>query len=239
MIDWEGGLTYPKADHLKQFVVLAIQRQAWPFGREAEEVRALWQAAHQKVLLDEAWLGGLLSHLQAPPASQSGEETSVTAPPPDALASPSRGGPRVDWGDAPDVASFYGREWELDLLSEWVVEERCRVVSVLGQGGIGKSALATQVMHQVAERFEVVIWRSLRDVPACEALLDDCLQVLAPQALRDASSSLERRQDLLLECLRSRRVLLVYDNLESFLEEGEDSGRMRAGYEGFSRCCAG
>src|SRR5205807_297849 len=91
VIDWEGGLTYPKADHLKQFVVLAFERQAWPFGHEAEEVRALWQAARQKVLLDEAWLGGLLSHIQAPPASQPGEETSVTAPPPDALASPSRG----------------------------------------------------------------------------------------------------------------------------------------------------
>src|ERR1700732_2637721 len=89
VIDWEGGLTYPTADHLKQFVVLAIERQAWPFGREAEEVRALWQAARQKVLLDEAWLGGLLSPLQAPPASQPAEETGVTAPPPDALVSPS------------------------------------------------------------------------------------------------------------------------------------------------------
>src|SRR5438876_26659 len=230
--EWEAGLTYPTAEHLKAFIALAIERQAWPFGREAEEVRALWQAARQKVLLDEAWLGGLLSHIQAPPASQPGEETSVTA---HALASPSRGGPRVDWGDALAVTTFYGREWELDLLSEWVVEERCRVVSVLGQGGIGKSALATQVMHRVAEDFEVIIWRSLRDVPACEALLDSCLQVLAPQALSDVSASPERRQDLLLECLRSRRVLLVYDNLESFLEEGEDSGRMRAGYEGFSR----
>src|SRR6266487_2596230 len=188
VIDWEGGLTYPKADHLKQFVVLAIERQAWPFGREAEEARALWQAARQKVLLDEAWLGGLLSHLQAPPASQPAEETSVTAPPPDALASASRGGPRLDWGGALAVTSFYGREWELDLLSEWVVQERCRVVSVLGQGGIGKSALATKVMHRVAERFEVVIWRSLRDVPSCEALLDSCLQVLAPQALSDFSA---------------------------------------------------
>src|SRR2546425_10839302 len=232
VIDWEGGLTYPKADHLKQFVVLAIERQAWPFGREAEEVRALWQAARQKVLLDEAWLGGLLSHIQASPASQPGEETSVTA---HALASPSRGGPRVDWGDALAGTLFYGREWELDLLSEWVIEERCRVGSVLGQGGIGKSVLATQVMHRVAEDFEVVIWRSLRDVPTCEALLDSCLQVLAPQALREVSASPESRQDLLVDCLRSRRVLLVYDNLESFLEEGEDSGRMRAGYEGFAR----
>src|SRR6266487_2205616 len=232
VIDWEGGLTYPTTDHLKQFVVLAIQRQAFHAGREAEEIRALWQASHQKVLFDEMWLGRLLPDAGSAPASKQVEEIAVTA---HALASLSGGRPRVDWGDAPDVASFYGRAWELDLLWEWVVQERCRVVSVLGQGGIGKSALATQVMHRVAERFEVVIWRSLRDVPSCEALLDDCLQVLAPQALSDASSSLESRQNLLVDCLRSRRVLLVYDNLESFLQEGKDSGRVRAGYEGFAR----
>src|SRR5258708_17201020 len=96
VIDWEGGLTYPTADHLKQFVVLAIERQAYPTGREAEEVRALWQAARQKVLLDEAWLGGLLSHIQASPASQPGEETIVTA---HALASASRSGARPHLGD--------------------------------------------------------------------------------------------------------------------------------------------
>ncbi len=232
VIDWEGGLTYPTVDHLKHFVVLAIERQAFAAGREAEEVRALWHAARQKVLLDEVWLDGLLSHLQAPPASQAGEETAVPA---HALAAPSRCEPRLDWDDALAETLFYGRQRELDLLSEWVIEERCRVVSVLGQGGIGKSALATQVMHRVAEGFEVVIWRSLRDVASCEALLDDCLQVLAPQELGGISSSLESRQGLLLECLRSRRVLLVYDNLESFLEEGEESGHMRPGYEGFAR----
>jgi len=232
VIDWEGGLTYPTADHLKHFVTLALEHRVFPTGREAEEIRALWQAARQKVLLDEVWLGGLLSDIQPLPASRLGEESDVIT---HASASPFKSGRRVDWGNAPDVASFYGREWELDLLAEWLVEERCRVVSVLGQGGIGKSALATKVMHRVAKSFEVVIWRSLRDVPSCEALLDSCLQVLAPQGLSDASSSIEKRQDLLLECLRNRRVLLVYDNVESFLEEGEESGRMRADYEGFAR----
>src|SRR5260370_18807185 len=153
VIDWEGGLTYPTVDHLKHFVVLAIERQAFSAGREAEEVRTLWQAAHQKMLLDEAWLAELLSHIQAPLASQPGAETSATTHP---LASHSRGGPRVDCGHAPSVTSYYGRTWEQDLLSEWVTEEHCRGICALGQGGIGKSALATKVMHRVAERFEVV-----------------------------------------------------------------------------------
>ena len=141
----------------------------------------------------------------------------------------------MDWGDAPAVTTFYGREWELTLLTSWVVEERCRVVSVLGLGGIGKSALASRVMHRVAERFEVVIWRSLRDAPACETLLDECLQVLAPQALRNVSVSLERRLGFLLEHLRRTRVLLVLDNLEALLEEGQGTGHMRPGYEGYAR----
>jgi WD40 repeat protein/transcriptional regulator with XRE-family HTH domain len=227
--EWEAGKTYPTAEHLKAVIALAVGQQVWPSGREEAEIRAFWQAAHQKVLLDEAWLGTLLSDAQAPRAAEPGDQISGAA------QAPARRRPRLDWGDALAVTSFYGREWELDLLSQWVVQERCRVVSVLGQGGIGKSALATQVMHRVAEDFEVVIWRSLRDAPTYEALLDDCLQVLAPQALRDPSASLESRQNLLLDCLRSQRVLLVYDNLESFLEEREDSGHIRPGYEGFAR----
>src|SRR5258708_13157519 len=57
VIDWEGGLTYPTTDHLKQFVVLAIQRQAFHAGREPDEIRALLQASHQKLLLDAIWRG--------------------------------------------------------------------------------------------------------------------------------------------------------------------------------------
>ena len=230
--EWEAGLTYPKAEYLKAFIALAAQQQAFPAGREEEEIRVIWHAAHQKVLLDERWLVSLLPQAEVSPLSRPVKETSGTTP---VLAPPARGGPRVDWDDAPAVTTFFGREWELDLLFEWVVQERCRVVSVLGQGGIGKSAQATKVMHLVAEHFEVVIWRSLRDAPACETLLDDCLRVLAPQALRDVFVSLERRLGLLLEHLRRTRVLLVLDNLEVLLEEGRSTGHMRAGYEGYAR----
>src|SRR5438105_15361505 len=62
---WEAGSSYPKAEHLKELMTLAVQQQAFPAGREEEEIRALWKAAHQKVLLDEAWLRDLLA-LPAP-----------------------------------------------------------------------------------------------------------------------------------------------------------------------------
>jgi WD40 repeat protein/transcriptional regulator with XRE-family HTH domain len=231
---WELGSNYPATAHLKQLIVLGVELGAWSVGREAEEIRALWRAAHQKVLLDERWLQGLLGTrltrlvLVAP---QSDEQTNAVE---QAVAQPALG-PRVDWGEALDVPSFYGREEELALLSQWVGEARCRVVSVLGMGGIGKSALAVTAMHQVAAQFEVVIWRSLRDAPSCDALVDGCLQVLAPHLLRDLPDSLEERLGLLLEQLRARRVLLVLDNLEMLLEEGEGTGRMRAGFEGYAR----
>jgi transcriptional regulator with XRE-family HTH domain len=222
--NWEAGSSYPKPEHLRKFVALGIEHRAFPASRESEGARALWQAAHQKVLLDESWLATLLPYSPTVQPQRLGEKDG-DAP----------HAPQVEWGDAPSIPNFYGREWELNLLAEWVVEERCRVVTVLGLGGIGKSALAVSLMHRVSEHFEVVIWRSLRDLPICEPLLDDLLQVLAPQAFSGSPASFERRLNVLLEQMRRTRVLLVLDNLESVLEEGEGAGRMRPGYEGFGR----
>src|SRR5437763_9227840 len=100
-------------------------------------------------------------------------------------------------------------------------------------GGIGKSALVVRAMQQLAEHFAVVLFRSLRDAPDCSALLDDCLSVLSPEPLGMVPQSLERRLSLLLEDLRSRRVLLVLDNLEVLLEAGEVRGHLRPGFEAY------
>jgi len=227
--EWEAGSSYPKAKHLQQLIALAVRASAFPAGREAEEIRALWHAAHQKLLLDEAWLAALLGRPRpaltllypVPPEAPRPGELPAAEPTP---------GCRMDWGDALAVPTFYNREQELATLSRWVVEEGCRLVSVLGMGGIGKSALVVCAMQQLAAHFAVVLFRSLRDAPDCSALLDDCLSVLSPAPLGVVPHSLERRLSLLLEELRRRRVLLVLDNLEVLLEEGEVLGRLRPGF---------
>src|SRR6266566_4944309 len=229
--EWELGSSYPKAEHLKALLALAVGQQAFAAGREEEEIRAFWKAAHQKVRLDESWLSALLSQPPSPPAPRPVEERRSPVP----VFAPPAGGPRVDWGDALDVPSFYGREQELALLSHWVLQEGCRVVSVLGMGGIGKSALVVSAMRRMAVHFQAVIFRSLRDAPACETLVEECLKVLAPQPLHLAPADLEHCLNLLLKHLREQRVLLVLDNLETLLEEGEVRGHLRPGYEGYAR----
>jgi WD40 repeat protein/transcriptional regulator with XRE-family HTH domain len=232
VLGWEAGSSYPKVVNLKRFIALGVQRHAFAAGRLEEEIRTLWQTAHQKMLMDEPWLATLLGQrpTQRPHIVSGLGEGARLHYLPGARRVPEQ---RVDWEDALDVPNFYGRQLELAILEQWIVQEHCRVVSVLGMGGIGKSALAVTFMHRVAECFEVVLFRSLRDAPSCEALLADCLQVLSPQPLAEMPDSFEGCLILLLERLREQRALLVLDNLEALLQEGESAGHYRPGYESF------
>lgn len=48
--------------------------------------------------------------------------------------------PVVNWGDAPDVSIFYRRTTELEAVRQWGVQEHCRLVTLLGIGGLGKTS---------------------------------------------------------------------------------------------------
>lgn len=139
-----------------------------------------------------------------------------------------------DWGEVVDVSVFYGRTQELATLEQWIVGDRCRLIVLLGMGGIGKTALAVKLAEQVQGEFEYVIWRSLRNAPPVQETLTNLLKFLSNQQennLLDIDAQVSR----LTEYLRSSRCLLVLDNAESILESGDYAGRYREGYEGYGQ----
>ncbi len=230
--EWEGGSNYPKEEHIQHFIVVCVQQHVFAPEREEEEIRDLWKTAHQRVLLDEAWLAAVLStHTTLVFTST----TAVRAPSDQAPAMESAAFPRIDWVGSLDVSRFTGREVELAELSQWVVQEQCRLVAILGIGGIGKSALVSLLGKHLAPQFDAVLWRSLRDAPSCEELVADCLTFFSETPPAEFPPLLEQRINQLIGRLQERRCLLVLDNLESLLEVEDPEGNYRRGYQGYGR----
>ncbi len=232
---WEGGMRSPTVEHLKRLLALGIQRHAFTPGQEHEEAQQLWLAARQQQTdFDAFWMQAQLASASASPTLLVLKRETAQRAAPRAEHSPPLTSSRFDWGDALAVHAFYGREAERLQLSQWVLQEHCQMVSMLGMGGIGKSALAVTFMRQVASSFQAVVFRSVRDAPPCQDLLADCLQVLSPEVLPTLPISVDRRIDLLLECFQTQHCLLVLDNLETLLQEHDPEGRFRAGYEDYA-----
>jgi WD40 repeat protein/DNA-binding XRE family transcriptional regulator len=233
---WETGESYPKAETLQRLIAVCLHHHAFTIGNELEEAQSLWRQVSEDgqrrlASFDEAWFTRTLETGNW--GSGTGDQGLAAADsgnPQPPIPNPQSPTPNlVDWGEAIAVPMLYGRESELGTLQRWVLDERCRLVAILGLGGIGKSSLAITLAHQVLTQFDVVLFRSLRNGPPLAEVLDQTIhavsdqQAIPPEQLGDKIARF-------VQLLRERRCLLILDNFESLMQPGAPTGTYRTGY---------
>src|SRR5262245_51669031 len=169
ILKWEGGEGVPNGTHLHHLLEVFVDRKAFTAGQELAEAEALWEVVSQAASkrlgrFNAAWFEQLLTHTDER-RTMNDESRPATS---DAQPSSFIGHPSsfVDWGEAIDVPTLYGREAELTQLQQWVLGDRCRVVTLLGLGGIGKTSLALTFAQHALPHFDVVLFRSLHNGPS-------------------------------------------------------------------------
>ncbi len=110
------------------------------------------------------------------------------------------------------LTGFVGRESEVERLRRRLTDPACRLVTLTGPGGVGKTRLALQVAEALAETFINGVWFAPLSVAGPADLLEH---------LADAIGLTLRAGNILKQlsnALRARELLLVLDNFEHLVE---------------------
>ena len=142
-------------------------------------------------------------------------------------------GSHQDWGEVVDVNFFYGRGAELNNLEQWIDRDRCRLVAILGIGGVGKTTLSVKLAQQLQGKFDFVVWRSLNNAKTPSEMLVAIIHFLSQQREMPDTNDHNALISRLLEYLQRYRCLLVLDNFESVLKDEAQTGAYRKDYEGY------
>ena len=110
---------------------------------------------------------------------------------------------------------FVGRTVELRRIGALLVQDDCRLLSLMGPGGVGKTRLAQRAIHEFAPRFsDGATFVALEDISSTREF--------GGRLARELGVKLTGRDeplDQVIEFLRERHMLLVLDNFEQLAND--------------------
>lgn len=143
-----------------------------------------------------------------------GRETDAAAP---ETAVPPRASPRQAPQLPPQPTPFVGRETELAKLAEWLADRHCRLITITGPGGTGKTRLALQA----ALGHATVFADGVAFVPVTAVTDPTLLPSAIAQGLGFTFTGAAPHQAQLQQYLANKTLLLLLDNAEQLGERVE------------------
>ena len=153
----------------------------------------------------------------------------------------------IDWGEAPVIENFFGREKELLLLEKWIRKEKCKLVAItgmagigktwittkLGTGGIGKSNIAAKLLTNISDEFTYIIFRSLLNSPLPHVIFSEILRFISEQNDEDIPQYQDELINRIIYYLKKNRCLIILDNLETVFQQRSNKNLYKKGYEDY------
>ncbi|MEG4104994.1 NB-ARC domain-containing protein [Microcoleus sp. S13_C5] len=142
--------------------------------------------------------------------------------------------PRLDLRDAPELRTFYNYpNSPLTALENSIARQNCRLLTITGMAGTGKSAIARHLIPQIQTQFDRIIWLSLRTSPPLETTLKNLIQFLSDRTEINFSANIDAQLSILIETLRENRCLIILDDVQQILSSRQLAGNYKPGYENY------
>ncbi|CAD0230939.1 WD-repeat protein (Modular protein) [Planktothrix agardhii] len=135
-----------------------------------------------------------------------------------------------DLSEMPDLGTFYDRTPELETLTTWILQAQCRLIAITGISGIGKTSLAVQIVQQIKNQFDYIIWRTIDPSHNLDEFQQELIQLFSQSEKLDSPTTKPKPLSL-IKYLQKHRCLIILDDVHNLFSSGELAGKYKPEYE--------